>query len=121
MSFTGIGKLLKDFVINTLTTNNKTIPGAINELNGNLQNKQNNLAKQTTIKDINYIMDAGWYWIDPGTVSNTPGHYWGSLEVINSGAVTQRFTTYPNNYTISRIYANGSWTDWRYPNGDIFT
>ena len=36
MAFTGIGKLLKDFVINTLTTNDKTIPGAINELNENL-------------------------------------------------------------------------------------
>ncbi len=35
MAFTGIGKLLKDFVVNTLTTNNKTIPGAINELNEN--------------------------------------------------------------------------------------
>lgn len=67
------------------------------------------------------MMDAGWYWIDPGSVSNTPGNYWGSLEVINSGAVTQRFTTYPNNYTISRMYANGSWTDWRYPSGEIFT
>ena len=33
MAFTGIGKLLKDFVVNTLTTNDKTIPGAINELN----------------------------------------------------------------------------------------
>lgn len=41
MSFTGIGKLLKDFVINTLTTNDKTIPGAINELNGNMEVKYN--------------------------------------------------------------------------------
>ena len=39
MAFTGIGKLLKDFVVNTLTTNNKTIPGAINELNENLTYK----------------------------------------------------------------------------------
>ena len=92
----------------------------INALNGNLQSKQNILAKQVHTTDINYIMDAGWYWIDPGVVSNTPGSYWGALEVINSGAVTQRFTTYPNNYTISRIYANSGWTDWRYPNGEIF-
>lgn len=85
-----------------------------------MQAKQNTLAKQVSTTDINYIMDAGWYWIDPGAVSNTPGDYWGALEVINSGAVTQRFTTYPNNYTISRIYANSGWTDWRYPNGEIF-
>lgn len=32
MAFTGIGKLLKDFIVNTLTTTDKTIPGAINEL-----------------------------------------------------------------------------------------
>ena len=89
-------------------------------LNGNLQNKQNNLAKQTTIKDINYIMDAGWYWIDPGVVSNVPGNYWGQLEVINSGAVTQHFVTYPENFLISRIYANNGWTDWRYPDGELF-
>lgn len=85
-----------------------------------MQSKQNTLANQVSTTDINYIMDAGWYWIDPGAVSNTPGNYWGALEVINSGAVTQRFTTYPNNYTISRIYANSGWTDWRYPNGEIF-
>lgn len=31
-TFTGIGKLLKDFAISTLNTTSKTIPGAINEL-----------------------------------------------------------------------------------------
>ena len=86
-----------------------------------MKSKQNTLAKQASTTDINYIMDAGWYWIDPGAVNNTPGNYWGTLEVINSGAITQRFTSYPNNYSISRIYANDGWTDWRYSNGEIFT
>lgn len=42
MAFTGIGKLLKDFAVNTLTTNNKTIPMAINELNENLRTEYKN-------------------------------------------------------------------------------
>lgn len=43
MAFTGIGKLLKDFVVNTLTTNNKTIPGAINELKSSTDELNENL------------------------------------------------------------------------------
>lgn len=38
MALTGIGKLIKDYVISNLTTTNKTIPGAINELDSTLDN-----------------------------------------------------------------------------------
>lgn len=38
MAITGIGKLIKDYVISNLNTTSKTIPGAINELDSTLDN-----------------------------------------------------------------------------------
>ena len=60
MAFTGIGKLLKDFVINTLTTNDKTIPGAINELNGKLGSTEIERHAITLISEDYYELDPNY-------------------------------------------------------------
>ena len=85
-------------------------------------NKQNKLPISANVADINYIMTPGWYWIDPGVIANVPGNVWGTLEVVqggNGGGVTQHYTSYPDGWMVSRIYANSSWSDWRYPDGEI--
>lgn len=62
MAFTGIGKLLKDFVINTLTTNDKTIPGAINELNGKLGSTEIERHAITLISEDYYELEPNYSW-----------------------------------------------------------
>lgn len=44
-SFSGIGTLLKDFIVDTLNTVSKTIPGAINELKSNQDELNTKIAK----------------------------------------------------------------------------
>ena len=66
MSFTGIGKLLKDFVINTLTTNDKTIPGAINELNSKT------ILINRNISDFNSAADGVTFFDTTSSIANNP-------------------------------------------------
>lgn len=75
MAFTGIGKSIKDFIVSNLTTTNKTIPGAINELkattnqlNSDMTNRSVALEFQTTTSlkmniIIKNVASLGWFII----------------------------------------------------------
>lgn len=103
---------------NSLSTTNKTVPGAINELNSN---KQDSLVGRTLSNiDLNTVVTAGHYWVSTTNVSNSPVNYYGYLEVVRSGdgAYMQRFTQFGND-TIStrgtiyiRFYINNQWYSW---------
>lgn len=103
---------------NSLSTTDKSVPGAINELNSG---KQDSLVGGTLSNiDLNTVVKAGHYWVSTTNVSNSPVNYYGYLEVIRAGDGTymQRFTRYGNDASSARatvyirFYTNSQWYSW---------
>lgn len=103
---------------NSLSTTNKTVSGAINELNSD---KQDSLVGRTLSDiDLNTVVKAGHYWVSTTNVSHAPTNYYGYLEVIRSGdgAYMQRFTQFGNDTTSTRatiyirFFINNQWYGW---------
>lgn len=90
---------------NSLSTTSKTIPGAINELNSK---KQDSLYCGTLSNtDFNTVRANGYYWVGTGNTNIPVSGTYGYLEVINTydsstSAMMQRFTRFGNDSASTR-------------------
>ena len=102
---------------NSLTTTNKQIVPAINELKSG---KQDALNKGSIINvDLNTLKSNGVYFVNgSGTALNAPTNtYYGILEVVAASVILQRSTNLGPEGTgvtqYERIFINNAWTSWK--------
>ena len=102
---------------NSLTTTNKQIVPAINELKSG---KQDALNKGSIINvDLNTLKSNGVYFVNgSGTALNAPTNtYYGILEVVAAYVILQRSTNLGPEGTgvtqYERIFINNAWTSWK--------
>lgn len=112
-SFSGIwnwivGKLA-NAVISNLQTNNKTVLGAINELNSNL------FSTAVNPPDLNTLTSNGVYTCGSSDVtSNMPVKTYGLAAVFNCAPyIAQIFITDLNMYSRLSTDRGNSWADWK--------
>lgn len=95
--------------LNNLTTRNKQVVSALNEVN-----LVRGEAQETDADD---ITTPGWYYINPAiTTQNMPDESSGLMEVYRgtySTYILQRFTTTYTNRIYERFYGSAVWTDWK--------
>ena len=103
---------------NALATTDKTVVGAINEVNTGLGQKQDNLSKDIlTTTDLDTLKVNGYYYLNGMTATQHSPCSYGVLEVIATPVVMQRATQVGPSGTVAtqyeRIYINNMWTSWR--------
>ncbi len=114
MNFTGVGKLLKDFVVSTLTTSNKTIPGAINELSSKSVPDATPY-KNGSILNITDERNGIWYFASTANgVTDLPEGTWGMVKYdkITSGLIFVTYICGDTGRQMTVVYNNG-WSNWR--------
>lgn len=100
-SFSGIGTLLKDFIVDTLNTVSKTIPGAINELKSNQDELNTNSLKY---KQVTGTTDAGGNLVIPASIGQVLSIYPVTVDV----AIIKFFTnSFGTRYVTLQKWSNG--------------
>ena len=108
------------WVFSDLTTKDKTIPGAIKELNSALDKKQDSLKGGTYTGSLNSLKTPGIYWCNFAEVTGSiysSGYGWVEVSTASTnGSAVQKVYRYKDDVItqiIVRPFVNNQWYQWR--------